>query len=73
MQDPFYFFYCSFLLLQKRTKKGAPKSITARFREAAMFDFCTTVASAVVILLLELCSMQNSIAIAPIRINRLTD
>jgi len=45
-------FYCSFLLLQKRTKKRAPKSNTARFREAAMFDSCTTVASALVILLL---------------------
>jgi len=47
------FCYCSFLLpdesgqvLQKRTKKGAPKKITSLFREAAMFSFCTTVASA---------------------------
>jgi hypothetical protein len=27
---------CSFLLLQKRTKKGAPKTMTPGFREGAM-------------------------------------
>ena len=31
--NPFYIiFLCSFLLRQKRTKKGDPKTITARFR-----------------------------------------
>lgn len=47
-----YIFYCSFLPLQKRTKKGAPNSMTARIRETAMFGFSTTVASTFVMLLL---------------------
>ncbi len=40
------FFYFSFLILQKRNKKGAPKSMTARFRVGSLIkllyycDFC---------------------------------
>ncbi len=33
----FFWLLCfSFLLLQKRNKKGAPKTITSRFREGAL-------------------------------------
>jgi len=44
----------SFLLLQKRNKKRARQTDTARLSEAAMFGSCTTVAAALVILLLGL-------------------
>jgi hypothetical protein len=37
------------LLLQKSNKKGAPGLNTAQSREAAMFNFCTTVTSALVL------------------------
>jgi len=46
-------FYFSFLLLQKRNKKGARQSITARLAETAMCSSCTTVASTSVTLLLD--------------------
>jgi hypothetical protein len=51
-------FSFTFLLLQKSNKKRAPKSNTARFREAALFGVCTTVASALVILLLGTVSLH---------------
>ena len=38
---------------KKVTKKAARKRYTARFREGAMFSSCTTVASTMVILLLD--------------------
>ena len=46
-------FYPSFCFFKKKQKR-ARKTITSRFPETAMFNFCTTVTSALVILLLVL-------------------
>jgi hypothetical protein len=40
-----FYFSCSFLLLQKRTKKGARQKITSLLPEAAMWCDCATVTS----------------------------
>ena len=48
-----------FCFSKKSNKKGAPKSNTARFREAALFSRCTTVACTLIILLLGAVTLLN--------------
>lgn len=57
LQNMSHLFLFTFSLPQKCNKKGASKSITGRFREAAMFNICTTLTSALVILLLGVISL----------------